>query len=224
MPTTFEKYSIKIGDTVSPDHPAKGAGIIVRLGERQSYSFAGQAGDIVYVKFGPCDGVGLHFDLHDPGNWGVGGTFGCHDFGPVTLTKSGSYQLLAYPDPGVAGAHYTFAVLPTTFEKYSIKIGDTVSSDHPAKGAGIIARLGERQSYSFYGRAGEIVYVKFGPCDGVGLHFDLHDPANNGIGGTFGCHDFGPVMLRSSGTYQLLAYPDPGGARAHYTFSLRAPR
>jgi RHS repeat-associated protein len=221
LPTTFEKYSIKIGDTVSRDHPAKGAGTIARLGEKQSYSFAGQAGQIVYVKFGSCDGVGLHFDLHDPTGFGFAGSGGCHDFGPFTLGKSGSYQILTYLDTGDAGAHYTFTVLPTTFEKYSIKIGDTVSPDHPGKGAGTVVRLGERQSYSFSGRPGETVYVKFGSCDGVGLHFDLHDPTNFGFAGAFGCHDFGPFTLTKSGTYELLVYPDTGTTGAHYAFSLQ---
>ena len=107
--------------------------MIRKAGEKQSYLFSGQAGQIVYVKFGSCDGAGLHFDLADPANSGIGTTFGCHDFGPVTLTKSGTYQILTYPDPGRPSAHYTFSILPTTFEKYSIKIGDTVSPDHPLK-------------------------------------------------------------------------------------------
>jgi RHS repeat-associated protein len=220
LPTTFEKYSIQIGDTVSPDHPAKGAGTIVRLGERQSYSFSGQAGQSVYVKFGSCDGAGLHLDLHDPTDFGFAGSGGCHDFGPFTLAKSGTYQLLAYLDTGSASAHYTFSVLPTTFEKYSIKIGDTVSRDHPAKDAGSIVRLGERQSYSFFGQAGQSVYVKFGSCDGAGLHFDLHDPTNFGFAGSGGCHDFGPFTLAKSGTYQILTYLDTGDASARYTFSV----
>ena len=216
LSTSADQFSIQIGDTVSPDHPVRGAGIIAQPGERQTYSFPGKVGAIVYVKVGPCDGDSPSFDLRDPANNSIGGTIGCGDFGPVTLPSAGTYKILTRTNR--AAGHYAFSLLPTTLDQFSVKIGDTISPDHPAKGAGIIAQPGERQTYSFPGKAGAIVYVKVGPCDGDSPSFDLRDPANNSIGGTIGCGDFGPVTLPSAGTYKILTRTNR--AAGHYAFSL----
>jgi len=218
---TADHYAINIGDTVSPDHPSAGAGIISKPGEKETYAFSGRAGSIIYVKVGPCDGAAPAFDLRDPANNLVDGNLGCGDFGPVTLRNSGTYRIVASAEKGAA--HYTFSLRPTTVDQYSIKIGDTVSPDHPSTGAGIIGQAGERQSYSFAARAGTIVYFKVGPCEGGPVSFDFLNPANNNIGGVYSCGDFGPVTLSSAGTYRLLAKADRGSS-ARYTVSLLATR
>jgi hypothetical protein len=214
---SFDQYSIKIGDTVSPDHQAHGAGIIAQPGERQSYSFEARNGQIIYFSSDQCEGSTLAFDLFNPANNVIDGRSGCGDVGPVTLPTTGIYRILAKADSGVA--RYTFSLRSTTFAQYSINIGDTVSSDHPGRGAGIIAQPGARQSYSFKARAGQIIYFSSDHCEGSPLAFDLFDPANNLIGGRTGCGDSGPSTLHTAGVYRIMVKADRGAAR--YSFSLR---
>ena len=117
-----------------------------------------------------------------------------------------------------APGHYTFSLLPTTLDHYSIKIGDSVSPDYPVRGAGIIAQLGEQQSYSFQARTGEVVYYSAASCEGVAPWFRLLDQSNNLIDLTAGCGDRGPFTLRSAGVYRILVSADTGTTR--YSFKL----
>lgn len=213
-----EEFAIKVGDIVSPGHPAKGAGIISRTGEKQVYSFAGQAGGVVYVKVGPCDGAVPSFEVRQRDDKVIGGRIGCGDFGPVTLPTAGTYRIMASADG--PSAHYSFSLRPAAFDQYSIKIGDTVSPNHPAQGAGIIKDLGQKQSYSFSGRAGEVIYVALGPCEGAQPSFDLRDPDDKYLGGVIGnCTvDIGRLVLPATGNYRITAATDKSNVASRYNF------
>ena len=218
-PTTFENYSIKIGDTVSPDHPSPGAGVIAQPGEQQSYSFPAKAGQIIYFSATNCEGAPVGFELQKPSNDSTGfGRGDCGDLGPVTLATAGMYKVLVKVDHG-ATARYSFSVRPTSFEQYSIKIGDTVSPDHPSRGAGMIAQPGEQQAYSFQGQAGQIIYFSASACEGVTVFFDFFNQAGGGVGGMAGCGNLGPITLATAGTYKILVKADHGGA-ARYSFKI----
>ena len=214
--TATDRYAINIGDTVSPDRPSAGAGTIRQAGEKQSYLFSASAGSIIYVKVGPCDGDIPNLDLHDPEDHSMVLKIGCADFGPVTLPRAGTYRIVASTKQ--AAGHYSFSLLATTFDQFSIKIGDTVSPDHPAPGAGIIAKLGEQQSYSFQARTGEIVYYSAASCEGAGPWFRLLDQDKNLIDLTAGCGDRGPFTLHKAGVYRILVSADTGTAR--YSFKI----
>ncbi len=213
-----DAYAIKIGDTVSPDRPGPGAGVIARPGQRQTYTFEGRAGDIIYVQVSPCQDKSVAFDLRDPTNRNVGGRIGCGDFGPISLAAAGVYRLAVTSDHDTA--RYTFTLHAVTFDTYAIKIGDTVSPNRPAVGAGIIAQPGERQSYSFGARSGDIIYVQAGRCEGPSITFDVVDRSKKYVGGKIGCGDFGPITLPATGTYQILVRSEPSTVR--FTFVLRA--
>ncbi|HEV3513881.1 MAG TPA: hypothetical protein VGS05_19395 [Candidatus Sulfotelmatobacter sp.] len=217
--TATDQYAINIGDTVSPDRPSAGAGTIRQTGEKQSYLFSASAGSIIYVKVGPCDGDIPNLDLHDPEDHSILLKIGCGDFGPVTLPRAGTYRIVASTKQ--AAGHYSFSLLPTTFDQFSIKIGDTVSPDHPAPGAGIIAKLGEQQSYSFQARAGEIVYYSAASCEGAAPWFRLLDQDQNLIDLTAGCGDRGPFTLHKAGAYRILVSADTGTARYSFKISER---
>jgi hypothetical protein len=118
------------------------------------------------------EGAVVNFELYKPSNDSLGfGRGGCGDLGPVTLPTAGIYKILVKADR--AAASYSFSLRPTAFEQYSIKIGDAVSPDYPARGAGVIAQLGEQQSYSFIARAGQVIYFRASNCQGPTVFFDV---------------------------------------------------
>jgi RHS repeat-associated protein len=222
LPRAGGSYSIEIGDTVSPDHPSSGAGTITKPGEKQTYSFSAHAGANVYVKVGPCDGAAPSFEVLQSDDKIVGGTIGCGDFGPLALPAAGNYRLIASADG--SSAHFTFTLRPTSFDQYSIRIGDTVSPDHPARGAGIIKDVGQKQSYSFQARAGDAVYLAIGPCEGAQPSLWVSRPDNGGLDGTLAsCQsDVGRIDLPMDGTYRIVAQTDKTNVVSHYGFSLLA--
>jgi RHS repeat-associated protein len=211
-----DHYDIKIGDTVSTDHPAKGAGAILKTGQKQTYSFAAKAGDNIYVAVGPCSGTMPGFNLVKPDNGMLDGVGACRDFGPVTLPAVGTYRIVASAS-GTAG--YTFSLRTAPLNQFPIKIDDSISPGHPA-GAGTITQLGQRQSYSFNARAGEVVYLGIGPCEGAVPSLDIFAPDNHRLDGQAGCHDLGREVLPESGTYRIVAGTNKDPAR--YSFSLRS--
>ncbi len=208
-----DQYNIHIGDAVSADRPAKGAGAIVKAGQKQIYSFSAHAGDNIYVAVGPCSGGTPSFSLVKPDNGVVDGVGACRDFGPVTLPVIGTYRIVTRAN--AAPAHYGFSLRAATLNQFSIKVGDAVSPDHPT-GAGIITQQGQRQSFGFAARAGDIVYVGIGPCDGGLLSFDLRNQHNSLLDGASGCHDIERQVLSESGTYHIIARTDQPPAR--YSF------
>jgi len=213
-----DQFAIKMGDTVSPDHPARGAGVITHAGEKQVYSFSLMAPSDIYVSAGPCSGAAPSFEVRASDEKIIGGRIGCGDFGPVNLPKGGAYRLIASANG--AAARYSFTLRPASFDEYSIKVGDTVSPDHPGRGAGIIKDLGQKQSYSFSGQTGEVIYVALGPCEGAQPSFDLRAPDDKLLGGVIGnCYaDIGRVVLPATGTYRLIAFTDKSNISSRYSF------
>jgi RHS repeat-associated protein len=210
-----DNFKINIGDAVSLDRPEPGAGQIGRAGQKQTYLFSGRASDSVYIAVGPCDGANPVFDLLKPDNSVLDGTGGCHDFGPVKLPVNGTYRIEA--SASGAPTHYSFSLRSAVPNEFSIKIGDAISPDHPA-GAGVIKQPGQRQSYSFKARSGDVIYVGIGPCDGTPPILDIFAPDNHRVDGQIGCHDLGRVVLPQKGTYRILVRAD--GLSVRYSFSL----
>jgi hypothetical protein len=211
-----DSYDIKIGDTVSTDYPARGAGAILKTGQKQTYSFAAKAGDNIYVAVGPCSGTMPRFNLLKPDDGVLDGVGACRDFGPVTLPAAGTYRIVAFAS---GTARYTFSLRTAALNQFPVKIDGSISPDHPA-GAGIITRLGQRQSYSFNAQAGEVVYLGIGPCEGALPFLDILAPDNHRLDGQTGCHDLGREVLPQSGTYRIVARTEKDPAR--YSFSLRS--
>jgi len=216
QPQPPDHYDIKIGDTVSTDHPAKGAGAILKTGQKQTYSFAAKSGDNIYVAVGPCSGTMPAFNLVKPDSGVLDGVGACRDFGPVTLPAAGTYSIVASAS---GTARYAFSLRTAALEQFPIKIGDAISPGHPA-GAGIITQVGQRQSYSFNAQAGEVVYLGIGPCEGAVPSLDILAPDNHRLDGQMGCHDLGRAVLPQSGTYRIVARAEKDPAR--YSFSLRS--
>ncbi len=214
QPPPPDHYDIKIGDTVSTDHPAKGAGAILRTGQEQTYSFAAKAGENIYVAVGPCSGTMPGFNLVKPDDGVLDGVGACRDFGPVTLPAAGTYRIVASAS---GTARYTFSLRTASPNQFPIKIDDSISPGHPA-GAGIITQVGQRQSYLFDAQAGEVVYFGIGPCEGAVPALDIFAPDNHRLDGQLGCHDLGREVLPQSGTYRIVARTDKDPAR--YSFSL----
>ena len=122
----------------------------------------------------------------------------------------------------VATSYQPAPAAPTSADHYFINIGDAVSPGHPAEGAGVIHALGQKQYYSFGGKAGELIYLGVGPCEGAQPNFDLFDPSNNLLANVIGnCHaDIGRQKLPVTGTYSIITSTDKANINSRYDFFL----
>lgn len=218
---TKDQYAIKIGDTVSPDHPSAGAGVIKNPGEKQSYLFSAHAGTVIYVSVGPCETDSPStFEVYQPDKKVIGGEIGCADFGPINLGIDGTYGIVVSVNK--PPMKYSFTLRTTTSDQYPIKIGDTVSPDRPAPGAGTITQLGQKQSYSFAGKTGETIYIKLGPCEGAKPSFAFLKPDNSWLDLAIAdCQSSFRETLPVSGTYHIVASTDKANVASRYSFFVR---
>jgi RHS repeat-associated protein len=221
-PPSADTYPIKIGDTVAADRPAPGAGRASPGHDKQTYSFASRGGEIVYVQVVACGGASLTFEVRDSSDHILGGKIGCGSFGPITLGPPGVYRVLVKADRAAVGGggspQYSFWLRSTSLDAYAIAIGDSISPDHPRRGAGVITQPGQQQSYTFQAAAGQAIYLQIGPCEGSGIALDVNAPDNSRVDGQLGCHDLGRVELAKAGTYHIVVRAD---GPAHYAFAAR---
>jgi RHS repeat-associated protein len=165
-PSSTNHFSIKIGDTVSPDQPMTGAGTIKDVGQKQFYSFQGRAGEVIFVGQGPCEGAQPNFDLLKPDNALLANVIGnCNaDIGRRTLPLTGTYTIVTSTDKPNVNSRYKFfvhAVPPD--QHFSVRLLRTVSPESPTRGAGHISAPGEQQFYDFSASAGATVHIE-GKC------------------------------------------------------------
>jgi hypothetical protein len=156
-------------------------------------------------------------------------TFG--DFGPFTLTETGTYTVTVDADDDSVGTYSFVFDEVAPLQEFAIAIGDVVSDGVPAAGAGNIEAIGVRDQYTFDAVAGQTLFFDvLTPCAVVGLDGTLRDP--NGVAvftnrnmdcGTSSFSDFGPFQVGTTGTYTLLV----GGLQANddstgtYSFVVR---
>ena len=157
----LNQFPLKIDDSISPDHPA-GAGIITQAGQRQSYSFNAQAGEVVYLGIGPCEGAVPSLDILAPDNHRLDGQMGCHDLGREVLPQRGAYRIVARTDKDPARYSFSLRSVPPD-QHVAVRLPLTVSPDAPTRGAGRITAQGAQQFYDFTAAPGSRVSIE-GKC------------------------------------------------------------
>src|SRR5208282_5124211 len=79
-----------------------------------------------------------------------------NNIGRLQLPSEGTYRLAISGENGSTGS-YSFQITGITNKSFAISLGQTVSSNVPVTGAGILATPGEFDFYTFQGTGGQIV-------------------------------------------------------------------
>ena len=189
--------SPRSGGAVAPGETVNGA--IASVGQRDRYTFAASAGQVVYLKAIGCVN-GLRWHLLGPDGRELGLDRTCTDLGRHVLKDAGTYTVEILSD-GTATGGYGFRLLDVPVMTTSaIHLGDTVT--------GTIARIGEWHRHTFSATAGQIVYLRQqGACQG-GLRWALVRPDGRVLTFEDGCHDLGRLVLPDAGTYAIQVYAD----------------
>lgn len=200
-PTVF---SIAIGDSVSPGQPAtpEGAGTIGNALESDVYTFAGLAGQRIYVKDTSTGWNGLKLRLSDPnGNWLIwADPLDNCGIDAVTLGTDGDYRIEVGSDrvdPADVGDYgFTVYAVPPV-ETYALVPGEIQT--------GTISVPGAQHDYTFTAAGGDqFAFADLTPGYS-GLWAELIDPNGNTVFSEYfdGWTDNPTPLLTVDGTYTL---------------------
>jgi len=194
-PTVVDHFDVAIGDTVSPDQPTPGAGVINNDAQRQTYSFLADGTRNLYISVDSCQGKPA-FLVTDPDGVVIAASSGCSDLGRVTLAKPGQYQLIATATGTTATFALTLHAAPPD-QHFSIALGDRITQGQPSPGAGSLDSLGARQLYDFTLAAPQVVFLEHsGTCDAHLSYALVRSDAVNGSHGRLSlCDDWGRAAL-----------------------------
>lgn len=221
-------YSLYVQRTNNPANPVPinfgeaGSGAITNINEIDTYTFAGNSGDQLFmrtsegeVKNGP---FGPEFTIYRPdGSQLCSATNTTHAESPCTLDSTGTYVLLIGEDTGDATGEYFFYVQRTNnpTNPVPINFGDA--------GSGAITNFVEMDTYTFAGNANDRVVVRayegFNPFN---IYLRIFRPdgtllcsIENAYYAELGC------TLNSAGTHTLLIGDHGGNAIANYQWYLQ---
>ncbi|MGJ8639433.1 MAG: hypothetical protein ACSHYA_08570 [Opitutaceae bacterium] len=203
-----DSFPITIGDTVSDGAPGVGAGNIEVPGAFDTYTFAGVAGEKVFLDTLSFTGVNwMSYRLFDPsGNQLDRQQFNLGDMGTVELPDTGTYTIEVGDSESDAIGTYSLALtLVPPSDSFVIAIGDTVSDGVPGVGAGNIEVPGASDAYTFAGVAGDKVFLETLSFTGVNwMNYRLFDPSGNQLDRQqFNLGNMGTIELPETGTYTL---------------------
>ncbi len=229
---TDETFTLDYGDTVTDGFidglPVEGAGNIDPPGAHDTYTFAGIAGESIYLQRLAGDVWALDWNLLDPDGVQLKWNRISGDLGRFELTKTGNYEVDVYGRDGGSGTGpYSFTLWAVTNDNFTLHYGDTVTDGFingvAAEGAGNIDPPGAHDTYTFAGIAGESIYLQRLAGDVWALDWNLLDPDGvqlkwNRISG-----DLGRFDLSKTGNYQVVVYGRDGGSgTGPYSFRLKA--
>lgn len=197
---TSEQFQIAIGDTVSADVPALGAGSLEAPGAVDVYTFEGQAGQSAIFDHLTGANVDIGWSLQAPTGTVLFDTF-LQDR-QTLLPETGTYTLtVAGHSPDDFGL-YSFRLLAVpAAEQFALAFGDTVSEDVPAPGAGHLEVPGALDHYTFAGQAGQTAIFDHLSGINVFIGWTLRAPSGIVLFDTF-LGDREP-LLPETGTYTL---------------------
>ncbi|MBL9127256.1 MAG: immunoglobulin domain-containing protein, partial [Verrucomicrobiales bacterium] len=168
-------YTIAVGDTVSPDHPAAGAGTIEVAGGQDLYVVSVRAGQRVFFD-NLAAAAGLSWSLRDAlGNerFGTGLDGASSDPGTILFDVDGTAVVTVY-GRGTATGDYRFRLVEVQDRTFDIAVGDEVAPGKPSDGAGGIDLPGSADIFRFAVAAGQSVFFDK-LSNGAGLSWRLRD-------------------------------------------------
>ncbi len=169
---------------------------------RDRYTFAGTAGEVIYLAATNTTCVdGLYWRLLLPDGNTKTEAVACHDLGRVVLSTAGTYTVEVYSDGTATGAYGFRADEAPTPKVDTLTIGDTIT--------GTLAQIGEWHDYTFSGTAGEVIYLAATNTTCVDdLYWRLLQPDGSTQTVAATCRDMGRVVLSTAGTYTVEVYSD----------------
>jgi len=229
-----ENFSLQVGDTVADGTPGVGAGRIVINTENDYYTFNGTAGQSIFVEeisAASAFAGWLRWELKSPGNVTVFSSYldTNNDLGRRTLPETGAYTLRVWV--GAANAAYVgtysfrLRAIPAD-PVIAIQIGDTITNNVPAAGAGNIEVPGAWDYYTFNGTNGQLAYfeiINTASAFQGNLYCELKSPSSNTVFASYitGGNHLGRKVLSEAGTYRMRVFVQSNNTNHVGMYSIR---
>jgi hypothetical protein len=187
--------------------------------QQNTHTFAGTAGQIVYLDSTTPSGSNLRWELFGPSGNSLGANWMTVDLGRKVLAVSGTYTIKVWSGSATnpATGSYSFTVLAVPPDSTSsISIGAPVTGE--------ITVAGQHKFHTFTGTANQIVYLDSTTPSGSNLRWELFGPSGNSLGANWMTVDLGRKVLAVSGTYTIKVWSggDNNPATGSYSFTVLA--
>lgn len=178
VPLPDGPFQIAVGDVISNDNPAEGAGDIEVNGAVDLYEFYAEAGDRIIIEW--LSGPGLSRQVISPSTQG----FPWESIGAdaqATLPETGVYTIRIASRETIGSGTYSFTMhhVPSPDGPFIFNIGDTISKDYPVDGAGDLEVFGAEDIYEFYGEAGDEIIFDWINGDDYALDWAVYSATRN---------------------------------------------
>ena len=224
-------YRIAVGDTVAPDQPAQGAGVIAAPGEVDLYPFTLATPQTVYLTAATgCTTTGISWSVLGPtgeaqrSDDGATSSSICFDLKTFTL-PAGTFTIRVAGQDTTGNYSFTLTAVAGA-NTFPIALGDQVAQGKPGPGAGEMTTAGESDRYSFSVSAPQVVYLDAqGDCGDTLIHWALLGPSGETVKSDSGatdsaiCFDLGEYTL-PAGNYTITVSTTSG--LGTYAFQLWA--
>lgn len=209
-----ENFNISIGDTISQNVPAAGAGYIEASTATDFYTFTATAGQLVFIEelsVAPAFAGWLQWSITSPANGVVFSSyFNGTAKGRLVLPASGTYTIKVWVGSNNAAyiGAYAFRLRPIPADQvFNIPIGSTISNGIPAAGAGNIEVPGASDVFNFTATNGQSAFFEelYATNAFAGwLQWIVKSPANSTVFSSyFDNNGPGRITFTENGTYSL---------------------
>lgn len=221
-PTPFavtggDHFAVKIGDEISRDQPASGAGYLENPYSWDVYTFSANPGQEAYFQIIKNPGNFLtNWRLYDDIGTEIFNTcLQCGDKGLVQLERGGVYTLVVgNASDNSTGAYQVKIWDVPPPQQFAVKIGDEISRDVPGPGAGYIETPGVKDIYTFDANPGQVIVLEFSkPPANALTTWAVFDELDFQVGSScLQCGNSQPLTLDRGGKYRLVvgSTTDPG--------------
>lgn len=224
-------FPIQIGQLVSNNVPAAGAGNIEFAGAYDHYTFQGSAGqNLFFDDMAAAASLGgwLKWDVRAPNGQLVFSEYmGGSPAGRKTLAATGTYTIQVYvasTDPELIGT-YAFRINDLDDALIALPIGQVVTNGVPTQSAGNIEEAGNEDIYTFQAVAGQrILFQEYSVAAAFGgwLRWELRSPSSNQIFAAY----ITPGQTKAykmpeTGTYRLRVFTGAANPAYFGTYSFR---
>jgi len=194
-------------------------GTINSAGRTNTYTFSGNAGEVVHLTPSPSSGLAFNVwaELFSPTGTSLGifGTFG--SVTTATLPATGTYTVLVHDEDNLQTGAYSLSLSFVTPKcGTSLTCGQTLTH--------VLSQPAQVDIYSFSGTAGEVVRLTPSPSSGLAFNVwaELFSPTGTSLGifGTFG--SVTTTNLPANGTYTVLVHDDDNLQMGPYQLTFAA--
>lgn len=208
-PVRDQVFNIAIGQVVTNDLPASGAGQLQTVGEYDDYFFTAPTNNLLsFCVFSAANRMFWTLTAPDESTVFANDYLPYNDTHRVQLPGPGTYRLRVFNDQGLTG-NYSFQMTDVVDSQFPVTVGLVVTNGVPGAGAGVLSNRGAYNDYLFDAPTNELIYLVALQADNR-MFWTLTAPDGGSVFANryMPYNDIGRVQLPMPGKYRLRIYND----------------